>query len=104
MVDNRRTLRKLASGTMNRAPRVCRGNNPNKKGRLRGNLSRPNIIAGCCLACFLHVCRLRTFRPLDDFKLDRISFLQSAVAVTSDCGIMDENIGPIVAPNEAVTF
>jgi hypothetical protein len=56
------------------------------------------------LACFLHVCRLRTFRPLDDFKLDRISFLQSAIAVASDCGIMYEHIRAIVTPDEAVPF
>ncbi len=62
------------------------------------------MIAGYYLACFLYVGRLRTLRSLDDLKLDGISFLQRAVAVASDCGIMDENIGAIVAPDEAVTF
>jgi hypothetical protein len=56
------------------------------------------------LARFLHISSLRTLRSLDDLKLDRISFLQRAVAVASDRGIMYENIGAIVAPDEAVTF
>jgi hypothetical protein len=57
------------------------------------------------LACqLLYICCLRTFRSRGDLKLDRISFLQRAVAVTSDCGIMDENIGTIVAPDKAISF
>jgi hypothetical protein len=74
------------------------------KGPAEGESRPAPIIAGYYLACFLHVGCLRTFRSLDDLKLDRISFLQRTVAVTGDCGIMDENIGAIVAPDEAVTF
>ena len=56
------------------------------------------------LACLLHVGCLRSFRPLDDFKFDRISFLQSAVAIAGDCGVMYEDIGAVVASDETVTF
>ena len=47
---------------------------------------------------------LRALGPLHDFKLDRLSFLQGSVTVTDDSGIMDENIGAIVAPDESVSF
>jgi hypothetical protein len=53
---------------------------------------------------FLDVGSLRTFRSLHNFEFDHISFLQSAVAVSNDGGIVDEDIGAIVAPDEAVTF
>ena len=52
----------------------------------------------------LNVGRLGTLRSLDDFKLDRISFLQSAIAVTYDCGIVDKNIRAIIAPDEAIAL
>ncbi len=56
------------------------------------------------LAWFLHVGCLRAFRSLDDFKFDCISFLQGAVAIARDCGIVYENIRAIFAPDKAVAF
>src|SRR4029077_1069986 len=53
---------------------------------------------------FLYIGSLRTFRPLHNFKLDSLSFLQSTVAVANDSGIMNENVRAIVAPDEAVTL
>jgi hypothetical protein len=55
-------------------------------------------------ARFLHIGSLRTFRPLHNLKLDSLSFLQSAVAVANDSGIMNENIRTIVAPDKAIAF
>src|SRR4029077_2586025 len=52
----------------------------------------------------LYIGSLRTFRPLPNFKLDRLSFLQSAIAFANDSGIMNENIRTIIAPDEAVAF
>lgn len=56
------------------------------------------------LACLLHVGCLGPFWPLDDFKFDSISFLQRAVAIAGDCGVMYEDIGAVVASDEPVTF
>jgi hypothetical protein len=53
---------------------------------------------------FLYVSSLRTLRPLHDLKLNHISFLQGAITVTNNRGIMNEDIGTIIAPNESVTF
>jgi hypothetical protein len=53
---------------------------------------------------FLHVGGLGTFRSLDNLKFDRVSFLQSSIAVSHDCGIMNENVRAVLAPYEAITF
>ena len=53
---------------------------------------------------FLHICRLGTLGALDNFELDRISFLQSAVAISKYGRVMNEDIGAVIAPDEAVTF
>jgi hypothetical protein len=60
--------------------------------------------AGNSSACFLHVCGLRSFRTLDDFELDQISFLQSAIPVANDCGVMNKYIRAIIAPDETVAL
>jgi hypothetical protein len=74
-----------------------------EKGPAEGE-SQPAEMIAELLACLLHVGCLRSFWPLDDFKFDRISFLQSAVAIACNCGVMYEDIGAVVAPDEAVTF
>jgi len=47
---------------------------------------------------------LGTFRALDNLKFDWVSFLQSTVTFTDDGGIMDKNVRPVIAPDEAVPF
>jgi hypothetical protein len=52
----------------------------------------------------LNVGSLRALGPLNNLKLDRISFLQSAIAIARDCRVMDENVGTVVASYKPVTF
>jgi hypothetical protein len=52
----------------------------------------------------LHVRCLWAFRSLDDLELYGISFLQSAVAIPHDSGIMNKYVWTIVSPYEAVPF
>jgi len=59
---------------------------------------------GCSTSGFRNIGRLGTFRPLDDFKLDRVSLLQCAVSIPGDCGIVNENVWAIIAPDEAISF
>jgi hypothetical protein len=66
--------------------------------------SQPAEMIAELLACLLHVGRLRPFWTLDDFKFDRISFLQSAIAIAGDCRVMHEDVGAVVASDETVTF
>jgi hypothetical protein len=63
-----------------------------------------DIIAGLNLAGFLNVGSLGALGALNNLKLDRISFLQSAIAVAGYCRIVDEDVGAIVPPDETVTF
>ena len=53
-------------------------------------------------ARFLHVGSLRTFRSLHDLEFDRISFLQSAITLSHNGRIVNENIRAIVTADEAV--
>jgi hypothetical protein len=53
---------------------------------------------------FSYVSSLRTLRSLHDLKLNHISFLQGAITVTNNRGIMNEDVGTIIAPYESVTF
>jgi hypothetical protein len=55
-------------------------------------------------AWFLDVRRLRAFRSLHNFKFNDVSFLQCAVAVTDDGGIVNEHVRAIVAPDKAISF
>jgi hypothetical protein len=41
---------------------------------------------------------------LDNFELHRVPFLQSAVAIASDGGIVNENVWAIIAPDEAISL
>src|SRR5262245_49257901 len=50
------------------------------------------------------VSSLGTFGPLNDLKLDRISFLQGSVPVARDGRIVHEHIRPIVATYESVAL
>src|SRR5262249_20082498 len=70
----------------------------------RGGTLPVSMIAGSSLACLLHVCSLRSFRTLHDLEFDRISFLQSTVAVANDCGVVDKDIGAVIAPDKSVSF
>jgi hypothetical protein len=47
---------------------------------------------------------LRAFRALDYFKFDGITFLQRAVTIADDRGIVDEHIGTVFTANESVSF
>ena len=69
-----------------------------------GVLCRPNRFLGLSPPRFRNIGRLRPLRALDDFEFNRISLLKSAVAIPGDCGIMNENIWAIIAPDEAVSF
>ena len=53
---------------------------------------------------FCYVGGLRTFRPLNNFKLYRISFLQSPVTFAVDCCVMDKNVRTILASYETVSL
>ena len=53
---------------------------------------------------FSHVRRLRAFRPLNNFELYRISFLQSPVTFAVDCCVMDKNVRTIIASYETVSL
>jgi len=55
-------------------------------------------------SCFLDVSGLGSLRALHDLKFDWVSFLKSAIAVSDDRGIMNENIRAIFAPDEAISF
>jgi hypothetical protein len=55
-------------------------------------------------AGFRHASGLGTLGPLDDFKFDRVSFLQSAISFPGDCGIVNKNVWAIIAPDEAISF
>ena len=76
------------------------------KGRQSGTSlpAENNGRAKSLAARFLHVGGLWTLRPLHDFEFDDISFLQCAVTVSDDGGIVNEHIRAIVAPDKAVTF
>jgi hypothetical protein len=50
------------------------------------------------------VLRLQTFRPLLDFELDLLSFIQRFVTITLNGGEMDEYILARLALNKAKTF
>jgi hypothetical protein len=56
------------------------------------------------LRWLLHVRCLGPFRSLDNLELYRVSFLQTAVAISQDCGIMNKYVWTIVAPYEAIPF
>src|SRR5215470_2183034 len=74
------------------------------KGRRPAGERLPANSMADLLLCFLHVGCLRTLRALDDFELDRITFLQSAISVSDNGGIVYEHIRAILAPDEAVAF
>lgn len=79
-------------------------------GKTKGRQSGTSLPAGnngraeSLAARFLHVGGLWTLRPLHDFEFDDISFLQCAVTVSDDGGIVNEHIRAIVTPDEAITF
>ena len=47
---------------------------------------------------------LGTFRALNDLKFDWVSFLQGAVTVTGDGGIVHKNVRSVIAADEAIPF
>jgi hypothetical protein len=62
------------------------------------------IMTGNNSTGFLDVGCLGSFGSLDNLKFYRISFLQSAVAVPDDRGIMNKDVWAVFAPNEAIAF
>jgi len=75
----------------------------NKKGRQRARLPAKRLLAGSATRpC--DVGGLGTFRSLHNFKFHRVSFLQGAITIADNGGIMDKNVGAIIAPDEAVSF
>ena len=51
-----------------------------------------------------YITRLRTLLAFNDFKLDRIPFLQALIAIGLDRTVVHENIGAILSPDEPKTF
>lgn len=51
-----------------------------------------------------HVCSLKALRSFDHLKFNCRTFLEIAITVSLDGGIMDEDVFTLVALNEAVTF
>lgn len=47
---------------------------------------------------------LRALRSLNDLKFYGVTFLQGFVAVTSDCGIVDENICSIISSDKSIAL
>jgi hypothetical protein len=47
---------------------------------------------------------LRSFLAFDDFKFHFVAFLQAAIAVACDGGIMNEDVGAVLAADESVTL
>jgi hypothetical protein len=81
-----------------------KGNSLSQKEKAGRGCLPAAIIAVFPLLHFLDVGCLGAFWSLDDLELDGISFLQSAIAVPNDSGIMYEDIWSILAPDEAVTL
>ena len=47
---------------------------------------------------------LGAFLALDNFEVDGIALLKTAIAITDDGGIVDEDVSAVVPPDEAVPF
>jgi hypothetical protein len=47
---------------------------------------------------------LGTFGPLDDLEFDGISFLQRAVAIAHDGGVVNKYIWSVISPDKSVAF
>lgn len=62
------------------------------------------MITGKNSSRFLNVGSLGSLGALYDLKFDWISFLKSAITVSDDRRIVNENIWAIFAPDEAVSF
>ena len=79
---------------------VRQNKRPAKSDAFAGPKNKEKILAGR----FLNVGCLRTFWSLHNFEFDHVPFLQCAVAVPHNGGIVNEHIRAIVAPDKAVTF
>jgi hypothetical protein len=51
-----------------------------------------------------YICSLRPLWTLDNFELNRISFIQGFVSLACDCRVVDKYIWTVIAPDEAVAF
>ncbi len=58
--------------------------------------------AGWKLLEFGNVGGLWPLLSLHDFKLDRITFLKSAIPIADDCGVMDKNVSAILTADESI--
>jgi hypothetical protein len=68
----------------------------------RGALPAGRMMALRLTACFGDFGCLGPFGSLDNFELNRVPFLKSAIAISRDGGIVYENVWTIIAPNEAI--
>jgi hypothetical protein len=75
---------------------------------VKGGGAENNDVCGCVgmllVSRFLYISSLRTLGSLHDLKLNHLSFLQGAITVSNNRGIMNEDVGTILAPNESVAF
>jgi hypothetical protein len=69
---------------------------------------RTSALLGCAVGGSIlethHRIRLWAFLTLDDIKLDIIALFQRLVPVQLDCGVMHEDIRPVIATDESVAL
>jgi hypothetical protein len=61
-----------------------------------------SCVVGSCLFETEDRIRLRAFLALDDVELHVVALFQSLIAIQLNCGIVNEDIRPVVAANESV--
>jgi hypothetical protein len=69
-----------------------------------GDLETCEPLKPCFSSCLTDVRRLRSFLTLGDLELYRVAFLQALVSLRGDRAVMNKNVGPIGAADEAVSF
>jgi hypothetical protein len=67
----------------------------------RRSLETSETLPSSCLA---DVRRLRSFCAFGDLELYRVAFLQALVSLGCDRAVVNENIGPIGAADETISF
>src|SRR5215469_6937437 len=56
------------------------------------------------LSCLGHICSLRAFLTFGDLKLHLVPLLQAFVSLGTDRAVVNEDVRPIRAPDEAVSL
>jgi len=51
---------------------------------------------------FSYVCSLKPLGALYDLKFNRITLVQDAISLAQDCGVVNEHVGTIIPPQEAI--